>query len=38
MKAIAPAVVLVYMVVAMHFVRRKSEKEQRHIMHMRGEL
>lgn len=37
-KAIAPAVVLVYMVVAMHFVRRKSEKEQRHIMHMRGEL
>jgi hypothetical protein len=38
MKAIAPAVVLIYMVVAMHFVRQKSEKEQRHIMHMRGEL
>ncbi len=38
MKAFAPAVVMIYMVVAMHFVRRKSEKEQRHIMHMRGEL
>ena len=38
MKAIAPAVVLIYMVVAIHFVRQKSEKEQRHIMHMRGEL
>ena len=38
MKAISPAIVLVYMVVAMHFVRQKSEKEQRHIMHMRGEL
>ncbi len=25
MKAIAPAVVLTYMVVAMHFVRQKSE-------------
>ena len=22
----------------MHFVRKKSEKEQRHIMHIRGEL
>lgn len=28
----------VYMIVAMHFVRKVSEKEQRHIMHMRGEL
>jgi len=37
MKAIAPVVVLIYMVVAMHFVRQKSEKEQRHIMHMPGE-
>lgn len=38
MKAVAPAAVLIYVVVAMHFVRQKSEKEQRHIMHMRGEL
>lgn len=37
-KVIAPAIILVYMIVAMHFVRQKSEKEQRHIMHMRGEL
>lgn len=37
-KSIIPAVILLYMIVVMHFVRRKSEKEQRHIMHMRGEL
>ena len=35
---IPPTIVVVYMVVAMELVRRKSEKEQRHIMHMRGEL
>lgn len=28
----------VFMVIAMHFVRRRSEKEQRQIMHMNGEL
>lgn len=37
-KIASPIIVLVYIVVAFHFVRRKSEKEQRHIMHMRGEL
>ena len=34
-----PSIIIgVYMIVAMHFVRRKSEKEQRHIMHMHGEI
>ena len=37
-KAVSPTIIFVYMVISMHLVRRKSEKEQRHIMHMHGEL
>ena len=37
-QSIAPAIIAVYMIIAMHFVRIKSEKEQRHIMHIKGEL
>ncbi|MCR5083344.1 MAG: metal-dependent hydrolase [Parasporobacterium sp.] len=37
-KMIAPIIMIAYVVVFLHFVRRKSEKEQRHIMHMNGEL
>lgn len=36
--SIAPGIVFIYFVIAMHFVRRKSEREQRHIMHMKGEI
>lgn len=36
---ITPIIILLaYIVLAMHFVRIKSEREQRHIMHIRGEL
>jgi inner membrane protein len=37
-KAIVPGIVMVYMVLVMHFVRIKSEREQRHIMYISGEL
>ena len=37
-KSVAVVLIFLYMVVSLHFVRLKSEKEQRHIMHMRGEL
>lgn len=37
-KLIMPAVLGIYMLVAMHLVRRKSEREVRHIMHIKGEL
>lgn len=33
---IAPVIVAVYIIVVLHFVRRKSERELRHIAHMRG--
>jgi membrane-bound metal-dependent hydrolase YbcI (DUF457 family) len=33
---IAPVIVAVYIIVVLHFVRRKSERELRHIEHMRG--
>lgn len=35
-KSIAPGIIIIYMIVVMNLVRVKSEKEQRHIMHMRG--
>lgn len=37
-KCISLLVIIVYMLVIMHFVRVKSEKEQRHLMHIHGEL
>jgi inner membrane protein len=37
-RTIMPVLILAYATIVMHFVRKKSEKEQRHIMHMRGEL
>ena len=37
-KAIVPGIVMAYMVLVMHFVRIKSEREQRHIMYISGEL
>lgn len=36
--AVAPSLLMLYIVITMHFVRRKSEREQRHIMHIKGEL
>ena len=37
-QAVVPAILVGYMIIVMLFVRRKSEREQRHIMHIRGEL
>ena len=37
-KLIVPFAVIIYLIVVLHFVRVKSEREQRHIMHMHGEL
>ncbi len=37
-KCIPIVVILAYMVVVLHFVRTKSEMEQRRIMHINGEL
>lgn len=37
-KSIAPAVIAIYFAFALHFVRVKSEREQRHIMHIKGEI
>ena len=37
-KSIAPIAILVYMVIVMHFVREKSERELRCLMHIHGEL
>lgn len=37
-KAAAPIILLAYVIIILHFVRTKSEREQRHIMHMHGEL
>ena len=37
-KLIVPFAVIIYIIVVLHFVRVKSEREQRHIMHMHGEL
>ena len=37
-EVVAPVILSAYLLVCLHFVRVKSEKEQRHIMHMRGEL
>ena len=36
--SVCPMIIAAYMIVVMHFVRVKSEREQRHIMHIRGEL
>ena len=36
--SIGPIIIAIYTIIALHFVRRKSEKEQRHIMHINGEL
>lgn len=36
--AIIPCIIILYMVMVLHFVRKKSEKEQRHIMHIKGEI
>lgn len=33
---IAPIIIAAYIVIVLHFVRRKSERELRHIQHMRG--
>ena len=38
MKSIAPVVIIAYTAIVLFFVRRKTEKEQRHIMHIRGEI
>ena len=35
--AIVPIVIMIYMIIVMHLVRRKTEKEMRHIDHMQGE-
>ena len=37
-RALPIMIITAYMIIAMHFVRVKSEREQRHIMHMHGEL
>ena len=37
-QSIAPAIILVATVLILHFVRKKSEKEIRHIMHINKEL
>lgn len=35
---IIPAVIIAYMIIIMHLVRKKSEREIRHLNHIRGEL
>ena len=38
LKSLLLSILCIYIPIVMHFVRRKSEKEQRHIMHIKGEL
>lgn len=33
-----PAVLMVYVIIVLFLVRRKSERQLRHIMHIKGEL